>query len=82
MNSQISIAVHTVGGGQDLGLGDDACAAHVGVVHAQGGGVGRGSGIRLIAAHDPLTAVAEAHQGQADQAQNQGSLLHRVGIIA
>jgi len=26
--------------------------------------------------------VADAHQGQADQAQNQGSLLHSVGIIA
>lgn len=40
--------MHTVGGGQDFGLGENATAAHMGIVHPQGGGEGRGCGVRVL----------------------------------
>lgn len=75
-NSQRVVAMHTVGGGEKGSRGRDACPARVGVVHSQGGGVGRVVGPRLLAAKNPAACLGHAHQGQADHSQNQIFLLH------
>jgi len=62
--------MHTVGGGQDFGLGENATAAHMGIVHPQGGGEGRGCGVRVLPSHDASLGVAHAHRRQSDQTQN------------
>lgn len=68
--------MRTVGGGEKGIRGHDTRSACVGVVHSQGGGVGRVVGPRLLAAKNPSACLGHAHHGQGDRSQNQIFLLH------